>query len=75
MTQHQDLPGAAARVLAQLALWFAGLFFTILAGLVMSAPYFVSVIANIGRRPVVFRRASAPRRRLAAPRRSALERG
>lgn len=56
-------------LLAQVLSWLAVMFAMLVVAVVMAAPYFVSVISNIGRRPVIYRRAPAPRRRLAPPRR------
>jgi hypothetical protein len=56
-------------LLMRLMSWLAAVCGLILVGVVMAAPYFVSVIANIGRRPITYRRAPSPRRRLAPARR------
>jgi len=61
---HAGLPDFLGRLLAGLTVLFA----LFAVAVVMAAPYFVSVIANIGRRPVVYRR-PVSRRRLAPPRR------
>jgi hypothetical protein len=66
--RHANRP---ANPLTRLLSWLVAVCATILVGLVMAAPYFVSVIANFGRRPVIYRRTPAPRRRLASARRSA----
>lgn len=69
MRHLNNLGQTLADVLARLVSFLGAVFATLLVGIVMAAPYFASVIGNIGRRPVIYRRAPV-RRRLSAPRRS-----
>lgn len=66
VTDLQKLVGVAMIAIKPLFLllaWFAGVALGVVVILVMFAPYFGSVLTNIGRRPVVIQYSRAARRR------------